>query len=187
MYIYSRLHQVDKTLLTPLPWHNFLTEQPLFFDLIPQYNRLTYTHPNISTILVKDLTDAYSSKFDIALSLTSFDHDGLGRYGDPIDPDGDLKAMETVKRVLKGDGLLIFTVPIGPDVIVWNLHRRYGKLRLPHLLRGWEGVECIGWKEELVMQDAPYTQQYEPVFILRPLTTTSPDVINLENFCEEKR
>ena len=25
------------------------------------------------------------------------------------------------------EGLLLLTVPIGPDVVVWNLHRRYGK------------------------------------------------------------
>ena len=43
----------------------------------------------------------------------SFDHDGLGRYGDPLNPAGDLVAMETVKRVLKDEGLLFLTVPIG--------------------------------------------------------------------------
>ncbi len=50
---------------------------------------------------------------DRALSLSSFDHDGLGRYGDPINPIGDLVAMETVKQDLRSDGLLFLTVPIG--------------------------------------------------------------------------
>ena len=27
----------------------------------------------------------------------SFDHDGLGRYGDPLCPDGDLLAMDNVR------------------------------------------------------------------------------------------
>ena len=38
-------------------------------------------------------------------------------------------------------GLLLLTVPIGPDVVVWNLHRRYGVARLPHLLWGWDTVQ----------------------------------------------
>ncbi len=50
---------------------------------------------------------------DRALSLSSFDHDGLGRYGDPINPIGDLVAMETVKQDLRSDGLLFLTIPIG--------------------------------------------------------------------------
>ena len=46
----------------------------------------------------------------------SFDHDGLGRYGDPINPDGDLVAMDTVRNVVKEGGVLFLTVPIG---IAW--------------------------------------------------------------------
>lgn len=45
--------------------------------------------------------------------MCSFDHDGLGRYGDPINPEGDLVAMGTVMDVLKEGGLLFLTVPIG--------------------------------------------------------------------------
>ena len=30
-------------------------------------------------------------KYDVCLSISSFDHDGLGRYGDPLDPSGDLR------------------------------------------------------------------------------------------------
>lgn len=118
---------------------------------------------------VADLQDDHYHFADCALSLSSFDHDGLGRYGDPIDPDADLNAMSAVQDVLKPDGVLFLTVPIGPDVVVWNLHRRYGRLRLPRLLRGWEEVERVGWREELLDQDSPYTHAYEPVFVLKPL------------------
>ena len=43
----------------------------------------------------------------------SFDHDGLGRYGDRLHPDGDLLAMQTVAAVLQDQGLLFLTVPVG--------------------------------------------------------------------------
>lgn len=50
--------------------------------------------------------------------ICSFDHDGLGRYGDPINPVGDIVAMETVMHVLKEGGLLFLTVPIGTHIMV---------------------------------------------------------------------
>ena len=139
-----------------------------------QYNLLTYTHPNITTQLVTDLdTDTPSTTnhahFHVALSLSSFDHDGLGRYGDPVNPNADLEAMEGVKRLLVPEGVLFLTVPLGPDLVVWNSHRRYGRLRLPRLLRGWEEVECVGWREELLEETAShFTLAYEPVFVLKP-------------------
>ncbi len=51
------------------------------------------------------------------------EHIGLGRYGDPIDPDGDLKAIAELKRVMSRD--LLFVVPIGIPIVLFNLHRIY--------------------------------------------------------------
>lgn len=51
------------------------------------------------------------------------EHIGLGRYGDPIDPDGDLKAISELIRVLAPGGDLLFAVPIGCAKIVFNAHR----------------------------------------------------------------
>lgn len=56
---------------------------------------------------------------------------------------------------------------VGPDVLVWNLHRRYGHHRLPLLLKGWEQVAVYGWREELLEAPAPFTITYEPVLVLR--------------------
>ncbi|MDO9406422.1 MAG: DUF268 domain-containing protein [Polaromonas sp.] len=53
------------------------------------------------------------------------EHIGLGRYGDPIDPSGDLKAMKELARVLAVDGNLLFVVPVGQPVIMFNAHRVY--------------------------------------------------------------
>ena len=49
----------------------------------------------------------------IIVPLFSFDHDGLGRYGDPLNPNGDIEAMNTVRTLLKPEGILYLTVPIG--------------------------------------------------------------------------
>lgn len=53
------------------------------------------------------------------------EHIGLGRYGDPIDYDGDLKAMRELRRVLKPNGNLLFVVPVGKPKIMFNAHRIY--------------------------------------------------------------
>jgi len=88
-----------------------------------EYNSLTFEHPAISTVHPRDLAQL-EGRFDTALSISrcelsrlvikvnglgvwclgslldaplhSFDHDGLGRYGDPLCPDGDLLAMDQV-------------------------------------------------------------------------------------------
>ena len=54
------------------------------------------------------------------------EHVGLGRYGDPLNPAGDLIAMAELKRVLAPGGTLLFVVPIsGEPRIQFNAHRIY--------------------------------------------------------------
>eukprot|EP00929_Paragymnodinium_shiwhaense_P040099 TRINITY_DN20962_c0_g1_i1.p1 TRINITY_DN20962_c0_g1~~TRINITY_DN20962_c0_g1_i1.p1 ORF type:complete len:222 (-),score=17.89 TRINITY_DN20962_c0_g1_i1:665-1330(-) len=133
-----------------------------------EYNNLSYEHPSLSQLRVDALGDA-SAMFDAAVALSAFDHDGLGRYGDPVDPEGDLKAMKTAHRLLVPGGRLYLTVPVGPDVVVWNLHRRYGSLRLPKLLNesNWELDARFGWDAERLEMEASWRQTYEPVHVLR--------------------
>ena len=107
-----------------------------------EYNELSYDHPLVrrvhpSKILLANhlsqITTATPTTFivpqggfDVAFSMSSFDHDGLGRYGDPINPEADISASHMVQCVVKPGALFFLTVPIGPDVVVFNLHRRYG-------------------------------------------------------------
>ena len=74
---------------------------------------------------------------------------------------------------LSPTGLLVLTLPIGPDTVVWNLERRYGVIRLPLLLTGYERVDTFGWDQNKFTQPADFRKRYEPVFILRPNTTVS--------------
>jgi hypothetical protein len=53
------------------------------------------------------------------------EHVGLGRYGDPLDPEGDLKAINELQRVVAHKGSLLFVVPIGKPVIMFNAHKIY--------------------------------------------------------------
>jgi hypothetical protein len=100
--------------------------------------------------------------FDRVLCVSSIEHSGLGRYGDPLDPDGDLKAVADLREMLNPGGILYLTVPVGPDRVIFNLHRIYGPRRLPTLLTGWERLELAGWDG-----DEHSRVSYEPVFVLR--------------------
>ncbi|MCX2495838.1 DUF268 domain-containing protein [Pedobacter sp. PF22-3] len=60
--------------------------------------------------------------------MHTVEHVGLGRYGDPLDYDGDIKAIKELMRVLAVGGSLLFVVPLGSkDVICFNAHRIYSK------------------------------------------------------------
>ena len=51
------------------------------------------------------------------------EHIGLGRYGDPLDPQGTRKATEELQRVLSPGGNLYFAVPVGRQRLCFNAHR----------------------------------------------------------------
>lgn len=57
--------------------------------------------------------------------MHTIEHIGLGRYGDAIDYDGDLKALSELKRVTSVGGSLLIVVPIGDSKIFFNAHRIY--------------------------------------------------------------
>lgn len=62
--------------------------------------------------------------------MHTIEHIGLGRYGDELDPDGDLKAISELKRVCAPGGNLLIVVPVGEQKIVFNAHRIYSATSL---------------------------------------------------------
>jgi hypothetical protein len=66
-----------------------------------------------------------SNSIESLSCMHTVEHIGLGRYGDQIDPDGDLKAIGELKRVLSKNGRLLFVVPLGKPKIMFNAHRIY--------------------------------------------------------------
>ncbi len=57
--------------------------------------------------------------------MHTIEHIGLGRYGDVIDPQGDLKAINELKRVVRPGGDVLFVTPVGTPRIEYNAHRVY--------------------------------------------------------------
>jgi len=59
--------------------------------------------------------------------MHTVEHIGLGRYGDELDPLGDIKAINEIKRVVTSDGDILFVVPLGNSMIQFNGQRLYTK------------------------------------------------------------
>lgn len=57
------------------------------------------------------------------------EHIGLGRYGDPLDPMGDLTALKELRRVVRPGGTLLLAVPVGKERVQFNAHRIYNHHR----------------------------------------------------------
>lgn len=65
--------------------------------------------------------------------LHVIEHVGLGRYGDPLDPEGARAASAELARVLAPGGRLYLSTPVGRERVCFNAHRVFS----PHTIRDW--------------------------------------------------
>ena len=77
------------------------------------------------------------------------EHIGLGRYGDPLDPQGTVKAAKEMVRVLSRGGSLYFALPIGTPRVAFNAHRIHNASTILEYfcglsLREFSGVDDCG-------------------------------------------
>lgn len=91
------------------------------------------------------------------------EHIGLGRYGDPIDPEADLKAISELKRVTTSGGTLLFVTPVGRPRIQFNAHRIYSYEQIVSYFPGYKIKQFA-----LVKDDSS--------FVIDP----DPDVVRLQ-------
>lgn len=80
---------------------------------------------NLNTI-IDDATTLNQFEGDSVLSMSalcSLEHFGLGRYGDPIDPEACFKCFDNIQKKLKKGGKLYLSLPIGKERVEFNAHR----------------------------------------------------------------
>lgn len=56
-------------------------------------------------------------------ALCSLEHFGLGRYGDPINPEACFMAFKAIQKKLKPGGYAYISIPIGQERLEFNAHR----------------------------------------------------------------
>ncbi len=85
------------------------------------------------------------------------EHIGLGRYGDYLDPEGDIKAVNELKRVLAPKGHLFVVFPVtGVPRIEFNAHRVYSYAQIIDFFKEFE------LKDFSLIQDTPEGGQFFP-------------------------
>ena len=70
--------------------------------------------------------------------MHTVEHIGLGRYGDELDPEGDIKAINELKRICQRSGNILFVVPVGKPVLRFNAHRIYSTEMIINYFNGFE-------------------------------------------------
>ncbi len=108
--------------------------------------------------------------YDLICSFSSVEHDGLGRYGDPMCASADFTAMAEIRKKLRANGRVLWGAPVGADVLVWNAHRIYGPIRLPRLLHGFRAES---WTTRFTYFDSDcHSNLHQPWIVL---FKTDPD------------
>ncbi len=69
------------------------------------------------------LTEFEDNSIESLSALCSLEHFGLGRYGDPIDPEACFVCFKNIQRKMKGGGNLYIAVPVGRERLEFNAHR----------------------------------------------------------------
>lgn len=113
-----------------------------------EYYKITSYIPNHEAMKPKEwalnMLSGNYSEVDFAISFSSLEHDGLGRYGDPLSPFADVNSMQRISCYVKQKGYLFLAVPtVSYDEIQFNAHRLYGPLRYPLLTANWRPIDII--------------------------------------------
>lgn len=144
-----------------------------------EYNKLDYAHPKLKTMTNAEYFSMGKDRpeFDVAFSISSYEHDGLARYGDPVNPFGDLQTIKMIKCVIKEGGQMFFAVPNGADMVMWNAHRIYGRTRMAMITSQYMILKHFGLDNNLLDQDKSNSVS-QPVWVLQNTPFFRPEVFD---------
>jgi SAM-dependent methyltransferase len=77
-----------------------------------------------------ELPEVWQGSADCVTCLHTIEHFGLGRYGDTLDPNAWQDGMAKLSQILKPEGTLFLSVPVGHQRIKFNSHRIFHPLTI---------------------------------------------------------
>lgn len=86
---------------------------------------------------------------DSCSCLHALEHFGLGRYGDTVEYEGFITGFNNLHRLLKPQGKLYFSVPIGPQRIEFNAHRVFSMNYLIELIGELYRIDSFSYVDDL--------------------------------------
>jgi hypothetical protein len=146
------------------PWvESVLIASDIAFSAIDttDYNKIEIMDDRITFVAIDQVID---NVYDMVISYSSIEHDGLGRYGDPINPHGDIAAVTEYHRYLKTGGYFLLGLPVTKEqsgYIHGNAHRIYSNERIEFLKNiGFTEIDRV-WPST----SGPKDWQNQPVMI----------------------
>jgi len=131
-------------------------------------------HRNIS-FLKTDLMNKDNIQNNITDSISclhAIEHFGLGRYGDPIDPKGYIKGFNNIIRMLKPNGNLYISFPIGKEnQVYFNAHRIF------------HPKDIFSWSEDKESLKLERFDYVDDDGLLHQNINIENTIINIENGC----
>ena len=151
----------------------------MFVGAVAAFTQIEFIDIRPLPVVLEGLTSCYGTVLELPFEDQSIDslsclhvaeHIGLGRYGDPLDPEGTTKAARELQRVLAPGGSLYFSLPVGRGRTQFNAHRITPVPEVPDMFAELNlasvsvvddlgnlhsDVSTIGWDAQLRMRDVP--------------------------------
>lgn len=115
--------------------HTDISSSLYFISIVSAFIPIKFYDYRPANLMLKEVESLTADLCDLPFpdnSIVSLscmhviEHIGLGRYGDSIDYDADIRAVKELQRVVALGGYLIFVVPIASEArIQFNAHRIY--------------------------------------------------------------
>jgi SAM-dependent methyltransferase len=98
------------------------------------------------------------SSIESLSSMCVVEHIGLGRYGDPLDPNGSALAFKEIERVISRGGHFYFSVPVeGETTTYFNAHRSFNENELLNdILKGFKLIS-----KKYITAGGEFTEHYD--------------------------
>ncbi|KAG8701278.1 hypothetical protein FRC09_005459, partial [Ceratobasidium sp. 395] len=136
-----------------------------------EFGSITTSHPQLSTFTPQEFTLAFLQgkiePFDFAVSYSSLEHDGLGRYGDTLNPIGDLQTMAKMLSAVRPGGFFFLGTPCCEDALYWNAHRVYGPIRYSKMFAGWRVLGSAPLDAMTSGEGRPGNWVFQPMWALQ--------------------
>jgi len=158
---------------TQQPWAEavLFTKNPKFVMTL-EYGSFRSEFPNHEFVTPKMFRDRYTAgtlpMFDLIVTYSSVEHSGLGRYGDALNPWGDILTIARAWCVTTDNAKLMIGVPVGgKDLIQFNAHRIYGPVLYPYLVTNWKFI----WSSQGSFVPGPDQADgvYQPVYLFEKI------------------
>ena len=133
-YIYHTAWAARKVKEIDAKEHVDISSSLYFSGIVSAFKPVRFYDFRPAKLNLSDLTSDKANLLNLPFENSSInslscmhtvEHIGLGRYGDEIDPEGDLKAAKELSRVVRPGGSLLFVVPVGKPRIQFNAHMVY--------------------------------------------------------------